>query len=329
MAFSNTVSQTVFTTRKVVDHAFRRCKLPPEAISSEMIEMAQDLLYMYLSALTNRGLQLWAIDRIILPLYEAQVVVTLPLGTVDVLNANLRTLSVLQPKNTTETASAYSAEFYTQTQVTTVGVLFDGPSVAYNIQVSNDGAAWTTVKSVADPDLITGHWNWTDIDGALDYLYCRVTAPSGTLDQSQVVFGNTPTEIPIARLNRDDYMNLPNKTFQGRPLQYWLNRSINQPEMNLWPAPQAQFTTAQITAYTKRYVMDVGSLTQELEIPQRWYDAVVYRLASKLADELPQVPDTWAVILDQKAERAQLEAEAEERDDSPIYLRPNIAVYTR
>jgi hypothetical protein len=329
VAFSNTVSETVFTTRKVIDHAFRRCKLPPQAVTSEMLDMALDLLYLYLSALTNRGLQLWAIDRVILPLYEAQVVVTLPLGTVDVLNANLRTLSILQPKNTTETTTAYSAEFYTQTQVTTVGVLFDGVSTAYNIQVSNDGAAWTTVQAVANPDLVAGQWNWTDIDGALDYLYCRVVAATGTLNQSQVVFGNTPTEIPIARLNRDDYMNLPNKTFQGRPLQYWLNRTINQPEMNLWPAPQEQFTTAQITAYTKRYVMDVGSMTQELEIPQRWYNAIVYRLASLIADETPQVPDTWAVILDQKAERAQLEAETEERDDSPIYLRPNIAVYTR
>jgi hypothetical protein len=34
-------------------------------------------------------------------------------------------------------------------------------------------------------------------------------------------------------------------------------------------------------------------------------------------------------ILDQKAQRSLLEAENEERDDSPIYLTPNIAVYTR
>jgi len=34
-------------------------------------------------------------------------------------------------------------------------------------------------------------------------------------------------------------------------------------------------------------------------------------------------------ILDQKAQRALLEVEGEERDDSPIYMTPNIAVYTR
>lgn len=75
--------------------------------------------------------------------------------------------------------------------------------------------------------------------------------------------------------------------------------------------------------------MDVGNLTQEIEVPQRWYDAMVYQLAAKLAEEIPTVDPQMISILDQKAQRALIEAENEERDDSPIYLTPNIAVYTR
>jgi hypothetical protein len=75
--------------------------------------------------------------------------------------------------------------------------------------------------------------------------------------------------------------------------------------------------------------MDVGSLTEEIEIPQRWFEAIVYQLAARLAEELPQVDPSMLPVLDQKAMRALNEAEVEERDNSPIYFTPNIAVYTR
>ena len=133
----------------------------------------------------------------------------------------------------------------------------------------------------------------------------------------------------MARLNRDDYVNLPNKAFEGRPLQFWVDRLLNAPVLYLWPVPSAQFVTAQVVVWVKRYIMDVGTMTQEIEIPQRWYDAVVYILASRIAEETPTVDPQMIAILDQKAQRALLEAENEERDDSPIYLTPNIAVYTR
>ena len=150
-----------------------------------------------------------------------------------------------------------------------------------------------------------------------------------TLNQTQVLLANTPNEIPMARLNRDDYVNLPNKAFEGRPLQFWVDRLLNNPVLYLWPVPSAQFVTAQVVVWVKRYIMDVGTMTQEIEVPQRWYDAIVYLLASRLAEETPTVDPQMIAILDQKAQRSLLEAENEERDDSPIYLTPNIAVYTR
>jgi hypothetical protein len=63
VAVSGTVSQTVFNTRKVVDHAFRRCRLPPEGVGSEQLTVALESLYLILSQLANRGLQLWCIER--------------------------------------------------------------------------------------------------------------------------------------------------------------------------------------------------------------------------------------------------------------------------
>lgn len=328
MAVSGTVSQTTFNTRKVIDHAFRRCRLPPQGISSEMIAVANEALYLILSSLANRGIQLWCIEKEILPLYEAVSEVPLPVGTVDILNANFRTLTELQGTETSNSTTV-SVDFGEDTQVTNIGVLFNGVSTGYVVQTSPDGSTWTTVLTVADPGLVAGQWNWTDLQGTLAEQYCRVVATSGTLNQEDVFFGNTPTEIPVARINRDDYSNLPNKTSQGRPLQYWLNRQREYPIMNVWQVPNGDFTFAQIVCYVKRYIMDVGTMTQEIEVPQRWYDAIVYCLASKLAEELPSVDPQMLPILDQKMLRALKEAEDEERDNSPIYFTPNIAIYTR
>lgn len=328
MAVSGTVSTTVFNTRKVVDHAYRRCRIPPEGISSEQISFALDTLYLILSMLANRGLQLWCIEKEVMPLYQAQSLIEMPNGIVDILNTNLRTLQEVSGTSTS-TSTTYQTVFTTSTQVTNVGVYWNGASTSYALETSNDGATWTTLATVANPNTSANETTWTDIEGSLATLYFRVRATTGVLNQSSVFLGNTPTEIPMARLNRDDYVNLPNKAFQGRPLQFWVNRQLNNPILNLWPVPSDQFITAQVIVWVKRYIMDVGTMTQEIEIPQRWYDAVVYVLAARLAEETPTVDPQMIAILDQKAQRALMEAENEERDDSPIYLTPNIAVYTR
>ena len=329
MAVSGTVSRTVFNTRKVIDHAFRKCRLPPEGVGGEQMTTAQETLYLLLSSLANRGLQLWCIEKLILPLYENEAAVPVGNGIVDLLNTNYRSIQYLTPLLQSDTVNSVTFTLSAVAQITTVGIHWLGASSAFNLQTSPDGVVWTTVKAVSDPQATAGQWTWVDIDGSLASLYFRVVAPIGLLDQDEVLIGNTPSEIVMARLNRDSYANLPNKTFTGKPLQFWLDRTLNEPVMYIWPVPNPSQALGQVVTYVKRYIMDVGSLTQEIEIPQRWYEAIVYLLAAKLAEELPQVDPQLLPIMDQRALRALNEAEMEERDNSPIYFTPNIAVYTR
>jgi hypothetical protein len=265
-----------------------------------------------------------------MPLYEAQGLITMPNGIVDILNTNLRTIEVVNENTTnTTTSTTYTTIFPAQTQVTVIGIEWSGASTSYALETSNNGTTWTTLSTQDNPNATAGMVTWVDVQGSLATTYFRVRATTGVLNQTQVIFANTPNEIPMARLNRDDYVNLPNKTFEGRPLQFWCDRQLNNPVLYLWPVPSAQFVTAQVVVWVKRYIMDVGTMTQEIEVPQRWYDSIVYVLAARLAEETPTVDPQMIAILDQKAQRSLLEAENEERDDSPIYLTPNIAVYTR
>lgn len=331
MTTSGTVSQTVFTNRQVIDHAYRRCRLAAQQITSEMISIANDQLFLLLSNFANRGVPLWCIEREVLPLYVGNPNVPLPASTVDILNTNLRTMqeSTGVTLITSTAFQVYNADGLT---VTAVGILWAAASQPFVVESSNDGVTWTAISTVQPTDLAlqtSGEWIWVDttVQQSADYFRVRVT--SGTLSASEVYFGNTPNEIPIARLNRDDWTALPNKSFQGRPLQFWFDRQINQPIMRLWPCPNPQATFQQIVLWRQRYIQDVGTMTQTLDIPQRWYEAVVACLAAKLAQETPEVDMNLIPLLDAKADKALQEAEYEERDNSPIYWTPNLSIYTR
>jgi len=327
MAFSNTVSQTTFTTRRVIENAARRCKIPPQSLTAEHIDVASDQLYLLLSDLSNRGIQLWCIEKQIYPLYDGVGDLVTTAGTVDVLNSNLRTLQPVTGTNI-DTATARTVIFSTTTFVTTVGIKWLAPSVPITLQRSDDGVTWVTIQNET-PTAISGEWTWFDLTSSVAALYFRVVATSGTLTFSQVYLANTPTEIPLARLNRDDYTNLPNKSFQSnRPLQFWFDRQVDFPVMHLWPVPNLQAEVQQIVLWRQRYIMDVGSMTQEIEVPQRWYEALVAMLAARLAMEYLEVDPGMIPMLDGKAKESLYFAQQEERDDSPMNILPNISMYT-
>jgi len=311
-----------------MENAFRRCRVRPEMITAEYVSVANDQLYLLLSDLANMGAPLWCIEKQILPLYDGEGYITLDAKVVDILNSNLRQLQTVTGTNTT-TATTHTIAFGGATFVTTVGVLWTAAAVPIALERSVDGIVWTTIQTET-PTAVAGEWTWYDLESSVATPYFRVRATSGSLNFLEIYTGNTPTEIPLARLNRDDYTNLPNKSFQSnRPLQYWYDRLIPNPVMRLWPVPNSGAITSQIVLWVQRYIMDVGTMTQQVEVPQRWYEAIVAMLASKLALEIAEVDTSLIPLLDQKANVALYTAQAEERDNSPMMMAPNIAVYTR
>jgi hypothetical protein len=230
-------------------------------------------------------------------------------------------------KTTTSTERTYQFDGFTF--VSTVGIRWGAASVPVAFERSDDGIVWVTIQTET-PVAVAGEWTWYDLESSVAAPYFRVRATSGNLVFSQIFLGNTPTEIPLARMNRDDYTNLPNKSFQSnRSLQFWYDRQIPNPIMHLWPVPNNGATTCQLVIWVQRYIMDVGTMTQELEVPQRWYEAIVSMLAAKLALEIAEVDPGMIPLLDQKANTALYTAQAEERDNSPMMMAPNISQYTR
>lgn len=333
MAFSGSISGTKFNALKVVEHAFRRCRLNAQAITGEMNSYALENLYLLLSEMASVRTPSWCIERVVLPMYQNQPIVPLPIGTVDVLNLNYRTLQQLTPSNggTVVTPYEYKVSWgsaqQTTTAVSTVGVKWAGVSVELTFQVSNDDVVWKTVgtqTTVAD----AGEWTWTDITAALPYSYFRITSVLPMV-YSNIYLGNLPQEIPMGLLNRDAYVNQSNKIFPGRPATFWYQRDIPNPVVNLWPAPFEASEVAQLILWRHRQIMDTQNLQQDVEVPQRWLEAIIAKLTAKVAAETPAVDVNLIPMLEQKAAMAEKTAWDGDNDGSPIQINPGIGCYTK
>lgn len=326
MAFSGNVSLATFNALKVVDHAFRRCRLPAQAITGEMHSYALDSLQLLLSELANLKTPSWCIERLILPFYENQPVAVMPRGTVEVLNANYRTI---QPVSgvAVDTSTEYTVSFTSATTVSTVGVKWAGDAVPLTFQASTDGATWVTVGSTL-ATAGAGEITWTDISGAIAYAYFRITA-TDPIDYETITLGNMPQEIPFGVLNRDTYVAQSNKIFAGRPTTYWFQRDIPEPVMNLWPAPNIAAENAQLIVWRHRHIMDTENLRQDVEIPQRWLSAIIDGLATRVAQETPSVDIQLLPMLEQKWVSSRQIAFDGDNDGSPTYIQPSIGCYTR
>ncbi len=356
MAYSNTVGQTTISVQQLIDHGARRAGKFAEELTIEQVQSAKESLFYLLSNLINQGIQYFAIKKHVFGLNPNQADYLLPVGGNDVLNALYRTMNRPTPNiangysassgnpdlafdNNTATANIQTApngyiavNYGTNNSVYagSIGIL-PATSGSFHILLewSNDGSTWNTLYDTGVTTWESGQWLWYDIDPGVNVQYYRMRETGGsTLIVSEFYVGNNSTEITMSRLNRDDYTNLPNKNFTAnQPFQFWFNRTIPQATIVLWPVPSNPFV--QMTVWYSAYVEDVGALSGQLAIPDRWLMAVQNMLAHQMSQELPGVDVARIQYLEGQAEKYFQQAEQEERDKSPIYLAPNVSVYSR
>ena len=70
-------------------------------------------------------------------------------------------------------------------------------------------------------------------------------------------------------------------------------------------------------------------MTDELEVPDRWYLAIVCNLAAQMGREIKEVDEIIIPRLDLDAKTYLDDAWTGETDEAEVYLRPNISPYTR
>jgi hypothetical protein len=108
--------------------------------------------------------------------------------------------------------------------------------------------------------------------------YCQLSV--NFLDIDNVFVRTSGIDVQLDPYSDDEYAAIPNKSSEAaRPLIYNVGKSITTMTLRVWPVPEGAIT---LYADGQRVIEDVTALTETLDIPQEWTEAVHYGLAARL-----------------------------------------------
>lgn len=138
---------------------------------------------------------------------------------------------------------------------------------------------------------------------------------SAAVRMDQNIGGQNQTDLTIDRISRDQYLNIPNKLTQARPVQFVVERYI-APQVTVWPAPDQTY----YLIIDKLVRMDdAGSGVNTLQIPFRFYPCLAAGLAYYISlKKAPERAQMLKLVYDEEFERAA----QEDRDRAPLQLTP-------
>jgi hypothetical protein len=130
---------------------------------------------------------------------------------------------------------------------------------------------------------------------------------------------STQADLTISRISESTYSSIPNKLQQARPIQIWIER-LNTPRFTVWPIPD-DTQTYTLVYWRLRRIQDAGNGVNTMDMPFRFYNAMVAGLAYYLAMKVPGAMERLMVLKQQYDEAWQLAAD-EDREKAPVRFVP-------
>jgi len=110
----------------------------------------------------------------------------------------------------------------------------------------------------------------------------QITLPTGLLTISDAILRRDSRDTPINPMSRQEYLEIPDKTQQGRPDRYLVDRQYNQVVMTVWRSPEN--STDQIFYWAMMNTAQPGDdLSFQLQTRPEMQEALHAGLAAKLA----------------------------------------------
>jgi len=140
------------------------------------------------------------------------------------------------------------------------------------------------------------------------------------IDVLSVVCRRSGTDYSMDRLSRDEFINIPTKTTQGRPNQFFLDRQLT-PNLKIWPVPDE----TDVILYDALTRMDDADIyTNTMDMPFRFYPCLAAGLAYYIAlKRAPNRVQMLKAVYEEEFERAA----TEDRDRSSFNVVPKYEYY--
>jgi len=141
------------------------------------------------------------------------------------------------------------------------------------------------------------------------------------IDILSLVIQRDGTDYSLDRISRDAYLNIPTKSTQSRPSQYFLDRQIT-PNLKLWPLPDNSTDVIYYDALIR--LDDADTFVDTIQIPFRFYPALAAGLAYYIA--VKKAPDRIPLLKPMYEEELG-RAMDEDRDRSSFQVSPQLRSY--
>ena len=170
--------------------------------------------------------------------------------------------------------------------------------------------------------------SFTLVDGQAVYTMFRstgdgtsdATAVYGVDDVLEAVYRNASNvDSPLTKVNRSTYQGLSNKTSEGTPTQYFVQRFIDKVTVTLYLTPGSSQAGHFINYYYVKRIQDVGDYTNATDVPYRFVPCMASGLSYYLSQKFkPELTQQMKLMYEDELQRAL----AEDGSSSSSYITP-------
>ena len=126
----------------------------------------------------------------------------------------------------------------------------------------------------------------------------------------------TNLDLQMTKISRSEFLNIPTKSTQARPNQFFLDKQII-PVLNIWPTPE---NSTDVLVFNKLVRMDdADTATNTMDMPFRFYPCFAAGLAYYIA--IKKAPDR-VVMLKQMYEDEFERAMSQDEDSASFRISP-------
>ena len=290
---------------EIIEDAYERIGM--QGVSGYQLKTAKRSLNILFSEWGNRGLQFWEVKNQNVTLVDGQAVYTFYRSPADGTSSGV---------STTLSAGINAA-------VTTIGVasVTGLPTAGGIIIIGTEQITYSGISSLNLTGCVRGVNGSTAATHSTSDAVLQFPIGMTDIQEANHRVKSTSVDTPMTRISRSQYQGFSNKTSEGLPTQYWVQRFIDKVTMTLYLTPGAAQDGNYINFYYTKRIDDVGAYTNATDVPYRFVPCMIMGLAYYLAIKYaPQRVQELKLLYEDELKRA----ESEDGSSNSTYISPKI-----
>lgn len=295
----------------IVEEAFERCGL--ELRTGYDLKTARRSMNLLSMEWANRGINLWTVEQQVIPMVTGQPIYPLPVDTVDILDAVIRTNN----GSTSNQIDINISRIAEPTYMSIPNKLATGRPIQMYV---NRQSGMSNATSIT----LNGTINATDTTITLSSTANLAAVGFIKIDNETISYSNiSGNQLVNCYRGQDNTTAASHTTGATITVQ-------NLPCVNLWPTPNPPGNQYTFVYYRLRRMQDAGvGGAFEQDVPFRFIPCMIAGLAYQIAMKKPEVsPDRIMMLKADYEQQFQLAAD-EDRDKASVRFVPRNMFYYR